>query len=128
MLDERGWEVPDSQPRQIKSSLVSPPTLQETIMRVLRQQQAQRILASEGIEETPEEAEDFDIDDITFDPTTKYEFAADAVPHARVKQALLDAVKEKPGIRSYVERLYAHIFPAGIPEPAAAPPKEDPPK
>lgn len=65
----------DSTPIAVPLGFNRPPTLHETIKRILRSQQFQSSL--EG-HETWEEADDFDVPDDPIDPTTPWEIAADA--------------------------------------------------
>lgn len=76
-LDANGHEIPDPQPVEIPARFKRPETLAEQIRRVT--QGALSLQAAEQGFETFEEAEDFDIDDDSFDPSSPYEEIFDPV-------------------------------------------------
>lgn len=76
-LDDNGHEIPDPQPVEIPARFKRPETLAEQIRRVT--QGALSLQAKEQGFETFEEAEDFEIDDDSFDPTSPYEEIFDPV-------------------------------------------------
>ncbi|UDN67571.1 hypothetical protein [robinz microvirus RP_48] len=70
-LDAKGHEIPDPQPLEIPARFKRPETLAEQIRRVTKG--ALSLQAAEQGFETFEEAEDFEIDDDSFDPSSPYE-------------------------------------------------------
>lgn len=70
-LDARGHEKLDPTPVAMPAGFKHPEQLTDTIARIVRRQVSE-IAESQGYE-TFDEAEDFDIDDETFDPSTPYE-------------------------------------------------------
>lgn len=76
--DALGREVPDPQPVAVPAGFKAPESLQDQIRRLIRSEQFQRDLADAGVE-TFEEAEDFEIDDDMFDPSSPYEEVFDPV-------------------------------------------------
>lgn len=76
-LDEHGHEIPDPQPVEIPARFKRPETLAEQIRRVT--QGALSLQAQEQGFESFEEAEDFEIDDDSFDPSSPYEEIWDPV-------------------------------------------------
>lgn len=77
-LDEKGHEIPDPQPVEVPAGFKRPETLAEQIRRLVRNEEFQRDLAAQGME-TFEEAEDFEIDDDMFDPSSPFEEVFDPV-------------------------------------------------
>lgn len=77
-LDEQGREIPDPQPIAIPSGFKQPETLAEQIRRLVRSEQMRSQADAQGFD-TFEEAEDFDIDDDMFDPSSPYEEVFDPV-------------------------------------------------
>lgn len=71
-LNDKGQEVVDSTPLEIPLGMKRPPTMQEQIQRILAGERAQRYMQEHDLE-TPEEADDFDIDDDP-EPVSQYEF------------------------------------------------------
>lgn len=61
MLDERGWEVPDSTPVAWPAGVRRPETLTDQIRRLVRME-VSRAAAEQGLE-TFEESDDFDVED-----------------------------------------------------------------
>lgn len=128
-LNERGWEVPDPKPMSLATGLRKPPTLEETVARVMRSHQALAMLKrSAGVEETPEEAEDFDIPDDPIDALTKYEFEADRIPISDMKARLLATLTEKPALADRIRDLFGHLFKNGELKVKPAPPAPNPPE
>lgn len=130
------FEMPDPLPVSISAGLKKPPTLEETISRVLRDHKAQQMLHGKGVDETPDEAEDFDIPDDPITELTRFEFAAEAVPFQEMRSRLQAAFKEKPSLQKFLKKTLGHLFrPGELPEEDATPPpapkpvpkKEDPP-
>lgn len=133
-----GWETPDSQPVFLATGLKKPPTLEETIARVLRSQQAIKMAGRLDIDETAEDAEDFDIPDDPIDTLTRFEHAADAVPLGEMKARLRKALIAKPSLGAFLRRSFGHLFgakdlddpvppPAPVPDPKQIPLPEVPP-
>lgn len=73
-----GEEIPDPQPISIPSGFKRPETLQEQIRRLIRSEELENIANQHDVD-TFEEAEDFDVDDETFDPSSPYEEVFDPV-------------------------------------------------
>lgn len=71
LFNDRGEEIPDPRPAAIDTGLKKPPTLQETIRRLVRDESFKAALDAGGME-TFEEADDFDVGD-DFDPASPYE-------------------------------------------------------
>lgn len=73
-LDENGWEKLDDTPVEIPVGFERPLTLEEQVRRLMSTEY-QRVSALQGMDgvETPEEADDFDIEDDPIDPNTPYE-------------------------------------------------------
>lgn len=76
-LDAKGHEILDPTPVAIPAGFREPERLAETIQRLVRRGISD--LAAEQGFETFEEAEDFDVDDDTFDPATPFETFHDPV-------------------------------------------------
>lgn len=74
MLNEKGHEVLDSTPLARTVGFRPPPTLAETIKRLVHGELSRR--AAEVGDETFEEADDFEIGD-DYDPRSPWELAAD---------------------------------------------------
>lgn len=72
---KKAYETPDQTPVAVPLGFTRPPTLHETIQRILR---SERFNASLQGEETFEESDDFDIPDDPIDPTTPWEVPADS--------------------------------------------------
>lgn len=119
-----GSEKPDPKPLFVATGLNAEPTLEQTIARVLRAHQAEQMVDQLGVDETPEEAEDFDIADDPIDALTRFEYAADALPLKDMKARLTTALSEKPGMREWIERTFGHLFSPG--ELPKAAPKDAP--
>jgi len=106
-----GWEKPDPQPVSLPGGPRRPPTLQETVERALRESAARNMLRRvANIEETPEEAMDFDIDSDPVDHLTKFENAAYELPPLEFKKRINAALVEKPGLGTFVRRAFGHLF------------------
>ena len=78
-LNEKGEEVLDSRPMEVPLGFQRPETLQETMRRLIRDEDIQGELRSQGIE-TFDESEDFDCGDEDNDPflrDTPYELEFD---------------------------------------------------
>lgn len=71
-LDELGRELPDGVPMAPPVGYKSGPTLQDTILHMLRHQTLRAAADAEGFD-SPEEADDFNIEDDPLDPATEYE-------------------------------------------------------
>lgn len=71
-LDERGREVPYGGPVALAVDLVRHDTLHEMIRRIVHSETMKLASMQAGID-TPEEADDFDIEDDPLDPLTPYE-------------------------------------------------------
>lgn len=73
-LDENGWEKLDDTPVEIPVGFERPLTLEEQVRRLMATEY-QRVSALQGMDgvETPEEADDFDVEDDPIDPNTPYE-------------------------------------------------------
>jgi len=76
-FNHKGEELPDNTPIEVPLDFVRPLTIHEEIARALRTHDFQQRLAARGME-TPEEAEDFDVDDDN-DPITRYEAVGEGV-------------------------------------------------
>lgn len=76
-LDAKGHEVLDPTPVAMPAGFKRPEMLAETIQRLVRRGISE-LAADQGFE-TFEEAEDFDVDDETFDPATPFETFHDPV-------------------------------------------------
>lgn len=74
-LDARGWEVPDPRPVELPIGMTRPETVEQMIQRMVRGRLSD--LAEEQGYETFDEANDFDVEDETFDPDTPYEVEFD---------------------------------------------------
>lgn len=89
MLNEKGQEVLDPNPLVIPAGFERPLTLQEQIRRLMRTEYQQLLQtgADPNDIESPEEAEDFDVDD-DFDPASPFEegFMPDDPPEAPITQ------------------------------------------
>lgn len=72
-FDKRGWEIPDPVPFATTVPMQRPPTLEETIARLVRQEVSKRA-AAEGYE-TWEEADDFAVGEE--DPSSIHELDDD---------------------------------------------------
>lgn len=76
-LDEQGREIPDPKPVAIPAGFRVPESLEARIARLIRKDISDKA-AMQGME-TFEEAEDFDIEDDMFDPSSPYEEVFDPV-------------------------------------------------
>ena len=76
-LDEAGHEVLDAKPVEIPAGFKRPETTDEIIRRLVRVQLSE--VAGRAGEETFEEANDFDVEDETFEPGTPYEAVFDPI-------------------------------------------------
>lgn len=76
-LNSDGWEIPDPKPVEVPAGFKRPETLAEQVQRLVRTGLSQAA-ARQGAE-TFEEAEDFDVEDDDFDPSTPYEAEFDPV-------------------------------------------------
>lgn len=76
--DEKGREIPDPTPVAIPAGFKKPETMAE-LVRSLTRSTALELLAAEQDIDTFEEAEDFDIDDDSFDPNSPFEEIFDPV-------------------------------------------------
>lgn len=112
MPAKEGWSRPSSRPVSLTvPGAVAPPTLEETIARVMRAKQAQAIVARLAEEpETLEESDDFDVPDDRQDPATVYERAADAIPAAEMRRHLLRALDAKPDMWRRVKDRFRGFF------------------
>lgn len=77
-LDKRGHEIPDPEKIAIPSGFKRPETLAEQIQRLVRSEALAKEARDAGME-TFEEAEDFEIEDEMFDPSSPYEEVFDPV-------------------------------------------------
>lgn len=89
---KKGRENPDPTPIALPIGVRRPPTLQEQIARLVRDETFRAALERHELESL-EEADDFDIDDDTFDPTTPYETDFDM---AAVQAADKGVVQQPP--------------------------------
>lgn len=77
-INEKGQEVPDPRPIEIPAGFKRPETLAEQVRRLVRSE-ALALEAQNAGMETFEEAEDFEIDDDMFDPSSPFEEVFDPV-------------------------------------------------
>lgn len=77
-LDKDGNEIPDPQPVAIPPGFKVPETMEQMMRRLLRSPEF-RDRMNENENDTFEEAEDFEVDDDTFDPHSPYEEVFDPV-------------------------------------------------
>lgn len=77
-LDDQGREIPDPRPLDVPIGFKKPETLADQIRRLIRSQQLSDLANSQDMD-TFEEAEDFEIDDDMFDPSSPYEEVFDPV-------------------------------------------------
>lgn len=97
-LNELGQEIPDSVPVAPPVGYRPGPTLQDTILHMLRQQALRVAADTEGFD-SPEEADDFDIPDDPLDPLTEYEVEFMPVDELRNRLTVLDrAIKKKEAV------------------------------
>lgn len=100
-IDSEGREVLDPRPLEIPIGFQRPLTLEQQIQRLMRVEYSKlaQIQSMEGVE-TPEEADDFDVDD-DFDISTPYEndFMPSDVPDQPLTddKALTDTPAVSPG-------------------------------
>lgn len=95
--DEFGRELPDATPVELPVGFVRPPTLQEEIMRLIRNEMSQQ--AAEQGYETFEEADDFDEDVDWDDKDTQYEYvdmSPDEMDSRDAGKIVVDKHEEKP--------------------------------
>lgn len=78
-LDKMGREIVDPRPLEIPAGMKEPESLEAMVRRLVRDGVAVAAIAGSGEVETFEEAEDFDINDGTFDPSSPYEEVFDPV-------------------------------------------------
>ncbi|AXQ65682.1 MAG: hypothetical protein [Microviridae sp.] len=97
-IDDKGREVLDPRPLEIPIGFERPLTLEQQIQRLMRVEynKLAQIQSMEGVE-TPEEADDFDVDD-DFDIFTPYE--NEFMPSELPAQALTDdkALTDTPAV------------------------------
>lgn len=77
-LDDQGREIPDPQPIAIPAGYKLPESLSDQIRRLIRSEQFSKMVNDQGFD-TFEEAEDFEIDDDMWDPSSPYEEVFDPV-------------------------------------------------
>lgn len=86
-LDELGREVPDTVPVAPPVGYSHGPSLQDTILHMLRHQSLRAAADAEGFD-SPEEADDFDLPDDPLDPLTEYE--AQFMPVDEIRERLTE--------------------------------------
>lgn len=99
-LDSKGHEVPDPTPLELPAGFKRPETLAEQVQRLVRTSVSQ--YAAMTGQETFEEAEDFEVDDESFDPHTPYEVDFDPI----LNKEIAPADFRDPEKREYYKRLY----------------------
>lgn len=77
-LDDKGREIPDPSPISVPAAFRRPETLAEQIRRLIRSDKLKQ-MADDQEMDTFDEAEDFDIDDEFWDPSSPYEEVFDPV-------------------------------------------------
>lgn len=84
-LNARGQEVPDPNPTTLPAGFKYPESLIETVRRLIRSESLSNYANSQEVD-TFEEAEDFEIDDDSFDPSSPYEEVFDPVLQRGITQ------------------------------------------
>lgn len=94
-LDERGYEILDSKPMEIPVGYRRPPSLEERMRAMVRNEISRR--AQEVGQETFEEADDFKVDD-DYDPRSPWElnFDQEAAEASQVKEGMTEQVAVVP--------------------------------
>lgn len=121
-----GWEKPDPVPKSLPGGPRRQPTLQETVERALKDAAVRRMLQrTAGVEESADEAMDFDIEGDPIDHLTRFEHAAYELPPSEFKKRVNEALVAKPGLGTFVRRAFGHLFGSGElpadPMPASKP-------
>lgn len=78
MLDKDGIEIPDPTPMALPAGFKVPETMEQMMRRLLRSPEFRKHVDDADVD-TFEEAEDFDIGDDMFDPSSPYEEVFDPV-------------------------------------------------
>lgn len=127
-LDQNGSEIPDPTPVAIPAGFKEPESLENMIRRLVRADDFRRAADQEGFE-TFEEAEDFEIDDDSFDPSSPYEEVFDPVLGRGITPAEFNANREvylkrylEADQRAYEEMLKSDALRAR----PKAPPRQEP--
>lgn len=97
--NELGQEMPDPVPVAPPVGYKPGPTLQDTILHMLKQQ-ALRVAADTADFDSPEEADDFEIEDDPLDPLTPYE--AEFLPQDELRSRLTEldkAIKHNEAVK-----------------------------
>lgn len=112
-LNEAGEEVPDDQPIAVPAGFKVPETMEQMMRRLLRSPEFSRAADADDID-TFEDAEDFEIDDDTFDPHSPYEEVFDPVLGRGITH------KEYLDNRAVYEKRYEEAYDRAIKEMQAS--------
>lgn len=96
-LDEKGYEVPDPVPMEPPVGYDRQPSLVERIRAMVRSEHLAMEAEKQGFD-TFDDADDFDVDDDTFDPDTPYE--AEFEPLQNVRERAKAAQQAPPAEQS----------------------------
>lgn len=118
--NELGQETPDPVPMAPPVGYAQHATLADSISRMLKHQLMAQAAAAEGFD-TPEEADDFDIEDDPLDPLTPYERHFEPPPAP--PPAPPAAASQQPATPPAPPREDAAAAPVPAPAPLAAPAK-----
>jgi len=103
-----GVEFPDPTPVALALKFKKPLSIQEQMMQMIRADDFRKALLNRDVE-TFEEADDFDVDDDSFDPTTPYEQDFDNATIAAAQAGAVQPPADTPELRSLGERVKKHL-------------------